>query len=137
MQTQLNPMVISYVLNKGAELLGKKWRAVIIWHLKDGPQRFSQLKRKIPEISVKVLSEVLQEMEENDMVIRKQYNTIPVKVTYELHPNAVGFVDTNEMITIKLAEYLVANPEKTNTSLEMVEAIQEFLTTYRKLHTLQ
>lgn len=118
-------MLISYVLNLGAELVGKKWRAVIIWHLKDGPQRFSQLKRLMPEISVKVLSEVLKEMEENGLVKRTQFSTIPVKVTYEIHPDATDFVDANVVCTIRIAEYITKNHTRygiTGTLLEELEA---------------
>lgn len=120
-------MVISYILNKGAELVGKKWRAVVIWHLQDHPLRFSELKRKIPEVSVKVLSEVLQEMETNDLLIRTQYPTIPVKVTYQLHPDALEFVEANIVCTIRIGEYLVKNAEKMDVPSEMKEQISEFL----------
>lgn len=128
-------MVISYILNKGAELVGKKWRAVVIWHLRDGPLRFSELKRMIPEVSVKVLSEVLQDMEQNELVIRIQYNVIPVKVTYELHPEATDFVEANVMYTIKVGEYLAKNRDKAEIPEDMAEAIEAFLTKHRKQGT--
>lgn len=73
------------VANVGNKIFGKKWRVVIVLVLKDGPLRFSQVKAKLPDCSVKVLSESLQELEQHRIVIRKQYNTIPVKVTYELN----------------------------------------------------
>lgn len=104
--------MISYILNTGAELVGKKWRAVIIWYLKDGPLRFSQLKRNIPEVSVKVLSEVLKEMEDNELLIRKQYDGIPVKVTYEIHPDAHDFIEANVVCTIKIGEYIIKNAKR-------------------------
>lgn len=128
-------MVISYILNKGAELVGKKWRAVVIWHLSPGPLRFSELRRKIPDVSVKVLSEVLQEMEENELIVRTQYPTIPVKVTYQIHPDALDFVEANVVCTIKIGEYILNNPEKTDTPKEMTEAINAFLIAYRKQGT--
>jgi DNA-binding HxlR family transcriptional regulator len=128
-------MVISYILNKGAELVGKKWRAVVIWHLRPGPLRFSEIKRKIPGVSVKVLSEVLQEMEQHELIIRTQYNTIPVKVIYQLHPEATAFVEANILCTIRIGEYLTRNREKTSTSKEMAEQIDAFLADYRKQTT--
>lgn len=129
-------MVISYILNKGAELVGKKWRAVVIWHLQDGPLRFSELKRKIPDVSVKMLSEVLQEMENNELVIRVQYPTIPVKVTYQLHPDARDFVDANIVCTIRIGEYLLKNAEKMQVPPDMANEITIFLKD-RKLPTTQ
>lgn len=128
-------MVISYILNKGAELVGKKWRAVVIWHLRSGPLRFSELKRKIPEVSVKVLSEVLSEMEDNELIVRTQYTSIPVKVTYQIDPRALDFVEANVMCTIRIGEYIVKNQEKTNTSKEMADAINDFLIAYSKQGT--
>lgn len=120
-------MIISYVLNLGAELVGKKWRAVIIWHLKDGPVRFSELKRNIHGISVKVLSEVLKEMEDNELIVRKQYSGIPVKVTYEIHANAVGFVEANVVCTIRIAEYLSKNHARYNVSGELLEELNAWI----------
>jgi len=119
--------MISYILNTGAELLGKKWRAVIIWYLKDGPKRFSELKKEIPNVSVKVLSEVLKEMEDNDLVVRKQYNTIPVKVTYEIHPDALDIVDANVVCTIRIAEYIVKNSDRLGLTGELLTLLTEWV----------
>lgn len=120
-------MLISYILNTGAELVGKKWRAVVIWHLKDGPKRFSELKRNIPTVSVKVLSEVLKEMEDNKLVVRTQFPSIPVKVTYELHPDAFDFVDANTVCTIKIGEYIVRNHKRLEVPDETYEALKKWL----------
>ena len=120
-------MIISYVLNLGADLVGKKWRAVIIWHLKDGPVRFSELKRNIHGISVKVLSEVLKEMDDNELIIRKQYSGIPVKVTYEIHPDAVAFVEANVVCTIRIAEYVANNHTRYGLSGEFLEQLNAWI----------
>lgn len=120
-------MVVSYILNTGAELVGKKWRAVVIWYLAAGPKRFSQLKRDIPDVSVKVLSEVLQEMESNDLVIRKQYTTIPVKVTYEIHPDARSFVEANVVCTIRIGEYMILNHKKLEIPEETLAQLKVFI----------
>lgn len=105
-------MSITYILNMGAELVGKKWRAVVIWYLRDGPVRFSYLKKNMDGISVKVLSEVLDEMEVNQLIIKKQYNTIPVKTTYEIHPDAWDFLEANYVCTIKIGQYIIHNAER-------------------------
>lgn len=78
-------MLIPYLWNEGAKLWGKKWRNAILFTLRNGPLRFSQIKREMgPTCSVKVLSEALDDLEEDGLIIRKQYEGIPVKVTYEL-----------------------------------------------------
>lgn len=126
-------MIISYVLNIGAELLGKKWRAVVIWYLKDGPKRFSELKRDIPEVSVKVLSEVLKEMEANKLVIRTQYNTIPVKVEYSIDPAAQDIIVANIACTVSLTEYAIRNANRLEISEEMDQDLRQWLDKYNKL----
>ena len=119
--------MISYILNTGAKLVGKKWRAVVMWHLKDGPLRFSALKRHIPGVSVKVLSEVLKELEDNELVVRIQYNSIPVKVTYEIHPDARAFIEANVVCTIRIGEYILKNSERLKVTADMQEDLKQLL----------
>ena len=126
--SQVKHDMISFILNTGAELVGKKWRAVVIWHLKGGPLRFSQIKKLIPEVSVKVLSEVLKEMEENMLLVRKQYNTIPVKVTYEIHPDASDFIEANVICTIKIGEYIIRNAKRLHVSKDLLEELTAWVT---------
>ena len=57
----------------------------IIWYLYENETtRFNELKRKIKGITNIMLTKSLRELEENNFVIRKQYNTIPPKVEYSL-----------------------------------------------------
>ena len=57
----------------------------IIWYLyENDTTRFNELKRKIKGITNIMLTKSLRELEENNFVIRKQYNTIPPKVEYSL-----------------------------------------------------
>lgn len=120
-------MPVDFILNTGAEILGKKWRAVVIWHLAKGPLRFSQLKAKMPKISVKVLSEVLKEMEKDHLITRTQYNTIPVKVEYRIHPGAEAIVQANYVCTIRIGEYIVNNRKLFEISDDMDLAIRKVL----------
>lgn len=80
-----------HVAEIGNKIFGRKWRIAIVYSLRDGAKRFSQVKAQLPGCSVKVLSESLQDLEYHRIVIRKQYNTIPVKVTYELAGNVVPY----------------------------------------------
>jgi DNA-binding HxlR family transcriptional regulator len=78
-------MLSAYLLNAGSELFGKKWRVAILFSLTDGPKRFSEIKKDIPDCSVKMLSEALGDMERCKILVRKQYEGIPVKVTYQMN----------------------------------------------------
>lgn len=64
-------------------VIGGKWRAIILWHiLKDHPIRYGQLKKSIPNISHKILSQELKNLEMDNLVERIAYATIPPKVEY-------------------------------------------------------
>lgn len=65
-------------------ILKGKWRTSIILLLAESPQRFAQLQRLTPGISAKVLSENLQVLEENSILHREVYPTVPPTVEYRL-----------------------------------------------------
>lgn len=66
------------------ELIGKRWSGAIISLLLAGPRRFHDLHRAIPEISDKMLSERLKELEATGIVLRQVIPTTPVRVEYSL-----------------------------------------------------
>lgn len=70
------------------QLIGSKWRLLIMRDLLDGPRRFGQLKASVGSISQKVLTTNLREMEERGLVVRRVYPEVPPRVEYEL--TAVG-----------------------------------------------
>ncbi|SDX39451.1 transcriptional regulator, HxlR family [Salimicrobium album] len=66
-------------------ILVGKWKPIILLHLmKEGTQRFSELKREIPEITQKMLTKQLRELEAEGIVDRKVYPEIPPKVEYSI-----------------------------------------------------
>ena len=65
-------------------LISNKWKVLIIRDLLDGTKRFSELKKSITNISQKVLTSNLREMEENNLLIRKVYPEVPPRVEYTL-----------------------------------------------------
>lgn len=66
------------------ELLGKKWTGLIIRVLLGGPKRFKEIKEQIPEMSDRVLSERMKELEDAQVLTRKVYPETPVRIEYEL-----------------------------------------------------
>lgn len=66
------------------ELIGKRWSGAIIWSLSAGPLRFADLKRAVPGLSDRLLSQRLRELEEAGVLSRTVEDTLPVRVTYEL-----------------------------------------------------
>lgn len=66
-------------------LIGGKWKAVILYHLKAGEKRYSELRREMPFITEMTLSLQLKQLEEDGLVFRKvQGKKPPVRVTYSL-----------------------------------------------------
>ena len=70
-------------LAKAMELIGKRWTALIIYQLLDGPQRFNAIESALP-ISGRLLSERLKELEKERVVERKVYSEVPIRVEYSL-----------------------------------------------------
>lgn len=66
------------------DIIGGKWKVIILWHLKGKTLRFSELKRRIPQITQRMLTQQLRELEEDEMVNRKVYAQVPPKVEYSL-----------------------------------------------------
>ncbi|MBU3106936.1 winged helix-turn-helix transcriptional regulator [Clostridium gasigenes] len=67
------------------DLIGGKWKPIIIWHLgTKGTQRFTELKKLIPQITQKMLTQQLRELEMDNLVNRKVYAQVPPKVEYSL-----------------------------------------------------
>lgn len=65
-------------------VIGSKWRAIILWHiLNENPIRYGQLKKSVPNISHKVLSQELKSLEMDGLIKRIAYATIPPKVEYK------------------------------------------------------
>ncbi|WP_018885756.1 winged helix-turn-helix transcriptional regulator [Paenibacillus massiliensis] len=66
------------------EVIGGKWKTLIIYHLIFGAKRTSELKKEIPKISQKMLTQQLRELEGDGIIVRTIYSEIPPKVVYEL-----------------------------------------------------
>ncbi|OQY20340.1 MAG: transcriptional regulator [Desulfobacteraceae bacterium 4572_35.1] len=66
------------------EIIGGKWKALILWHLSYKTLRFSQLKRRLPRVTQKMLTQQLRELERDGVVYREVYPQVPPKVEYSL-----------------------------------------------------
>ncbi len=65
-------------------LIGGKYKALILWHLIDKTLRFGELKKLIPNATSKMLTQQLRELEKDGLIIRTVYPIVPPKVEYEL-----------------------------------------------------
>ena len=66
------------------DLIGGKYKALILWHLSDGKLRFSELKKVVKNATPKMLTQQLRELEAQALIHREVFPVIPPKVEYSL-----------------------------------------------------
>ena len=66
------------------DLIGGKYKALILWHLSEKTLRFSELRSRIPKATPKMLTQQLRELETQELIHREVYPVIPPKVEYSL-----------------------------------------------------
>jgi DNA-binding HxlR family transcriptional regulator len=79
-----NPCLEPCPIERGMRILGGKWKASILWHLKDGPVRFNDLARQLGGASKKMVDARLKEMEDEGLVTREVLATRPIAVNYRI-----------------------------------------------------
>lgn len=76
--------------HRAVELIGRRWAGAIVRTLLAGPARYHELRDAIPDISDRMLSERLRELEEEDVIARSVIPESPVRVEYALTPKGRG-----------------------------------------------
>jgi DNA-binding HxlR family transcriptional regulator len=71
------------------EVIGGKWKPLILWALKQGPHRFNELRRKVPGASQKVLTEQLRQLERSGIIERRVLPGTRAHTEYRLSPYGV------------------------------------------------
>jgi DNA-binding HxlR family transcriptional regulator len=67
------------------DYIGGKWKSVVLWYLKNGTLRFAELKKRIPDITEKMLSLQLKALEADGLIRREAYGVKPpIRVQYSL-----------------------------------------------------
>ena len=89
----MNPIKANYPVSTPAncnavsttlDISGGKWKILILYHLCEGTQRFNELRRLLPDITQRMLTLQLRELEEDGIVHREVYPQVPPKVEYSL-----------------------------------------------------
>jgi DNA-binding HxlR family transcriptional regulator len=74
--------------DQALELIGGKWKPMLLWRLPGGPLRHSQLRRALPLVSQRMLTLHLRELERDGLITRTVYARVPPHVEYALTPAA-------------------------------------------------
>ena len=69
------------------EVIGGRWKPVILFQIRDGPMRFGALRRAVPRVTQKMLTQQLRELERDGIVHREVQAIVPPRVDYSLTPH--------------------------------------------------
>lgn len=112
-----NPYAATCPTRQLLDRISDKWVVLVLSLLEDGPKRFSVLKREIDGISQKMLSQTLRALEQDGLLTRRAFPTVPVTVEYEL--TALGR-SLNVALT-PVIEWAVANMNRVLKARESFE----------------
>jgi len=74
-------------------LIGTKWKPLILFHLLEGGLRSGVLQKKIPDISNKMFTQTVRELEKDKLITRTVFPVVPPKVEYKLTPKGKSLED--------------------------------------------
>src|SRR5262245_24276152 len=89
----MKPRAYCCGLAAALDVIGGKWKVLVLWYLSPGPRRFGQLRRLVAGISEKMLIQQLRQMEVDGIVARKGFQEIPPRVEYSLTPFGVSLTE--------------------------------------------
>lgn len=92
-----NPNLCSIVHTMN--VIGNKWKPIILYLLANGSLRFGKLLIFVPSISKKVLTDQLRELEEDGLIIRQKYAEIPPRVEYSLSKKGKSLLPVLKMLS--------------------------------------
>jgi DNA-binding HxlR family transcriptional regulator len=87
------------------DLIAGKWKLLIMYHLRKKTRRFGELQKKIPNVTQKMLTQQLRELEADGIVHREVYPVVPPKVEYSLTPFGESFKPVLNMMLVWGHEY--------------------------------
>ncbi len=108
LKLQLCPICITQKIIRG------KWKLVILWLLKDGEKRFSYLQKSITQVKQGYLTNQLRELENDGLINRTSYNTVPPRVEYSLSKAGIDFLSVMKSMNMWGKKYIDSSTESNN-----------------------
>ena len=99
------------------ELIGGKYKSLILWHLVDRTLRFGELRKLIAQATPKMLTQQLRELEDAKLIIRTVYPIVPPKVEYQLSDLGVSIRPILESMFAWGEGYLKEKGKEVNCSM--------------------
>jgi DNA-binding HxlR family transcriptional regulator len=113
-------------VNKALDIIVGKWKPIILLHLfENSTMRFNELKRSMPGITQKMLTQQLRELEEEDLVHREVYPQVPPKVEYSITEHGKTIEPILEAMHEWGAAHLVHKHYKTIQDVKLSEGADE------------
>jgi DNA-binding HxlR family transcriptional regulator len=109
MRREKNGRIFHCPVEAALDVIGGKWKPLILWHLMDNILRFSELLREIPGVNTKMLTKQLRELEEDGVIARKVYAEVPPRVEYRLTDFGRTLIPILNSLCEWGRQYLVAN----------------------------
>ena len=92
-------------ISTAISIIGGKWKLPILYNLREETLRFSELKKALPKVTQKMLTQQLRELEKDGMISRKVYAQVPPKVEYAITPIAKKLESSLELLCAWGMEY--------------------------------
>ncbi|MEV0240688.1 helix-turn-helix domain-containing protein [Streptomyces sp. NPDC050674] len=83
-------------IDAAMDVIGGKWKVLILWALHERPCRFGELRRALPGVTEKVLASHLRQLEADGLVHREAYDEVPPRVEYSLTARGVSLNEALE-----------------------------------------
>lgn len=97
----MNNKIYSCPIEYTMDLISGKWKMIILWHLaQENVMRYGQIKKSLNNITHKMLSQQLKELENDGFINRKSYNEVPPRVEYSLTDLGKSFIPILDTLSV-------------------------------------
>lgn len=94
-------------------IIGGKWKPVILWHIRDHPLRFNEIRNNLPSITQGMLTRQLRELEADQVIHREIFAEVPPRVEYSLTDFGITVIPILDDLCEWGKTYLSMNPDAT------------------------
>lgn len=102
---------VSCPITATLNVIGGKWKTVILWYLREKPMRFGDLHKLMPKCSLKIFNDDLKELEKSGVVKREVFAAVPPKVEYSLSEYGKSLIPVIIMLREWGVKRLIDHPE--------------------------